>query len=138
MSAAIERDRRRIDELNRRLAEHKRRYGSATPAPRDLQADALNRKAAELDRRLAEHKRRYGAARSNRDTRTPAQKLVQLRRDFGDERRNSALWDTLPMLLQRHWADAKRAAGETLAPVERRALDYSPRELATIRYEVRA
>lgn len=95
------------------------------------------RRIAELDRRLAEHKRRYGSSQGGRDTRTPAQKLVQLRRDYGDERRNPALWDTLPMLLQRHWADAKRAAGEVLAPVERRAFDYSPRELTVSRLEVR-
>ena len=70
--------------------------------------------------------------------RTPAQVLQQLRRDFGDERRNAALWDTLPMLLQRNWAEAKRSAGEALAVAERRALDYSPRELAAIRPAVRA
>jgi hypothetical protein len=79
----------------------------------------------------------FATPRGGRDTRTPAQKLAQLRRDYGDERRNSALWDSLPMLLQKHWAAAKRAAGEALAAEERRALDYSTRELATTRYEVR-
>lgn len=58
--------------------------------------------------------------------RTPAQVLLQLRRDFGDERRNAALWDTLPDPLQRHWALNKRAAGETLTAEERRAADTRP------------
>lgn len=65
--------------------------------------------------------------------RTPAQVMQQLRRDFGDERRNTALWDTLPEPVQRHWALNKRAAGETLNTTEKRAADVrAPRERMTV------
>lgn len=53
-------------------------------------------------------------------TRKP-QTVADLRRIFGDERRNAALWDTLPDPLQRHWARAKQDAGERLTAEERRA-----------------
>lgn len=54
--------------------------------------------------------------------RTPTQILTQLRRVFGDERSNSRLWARFPKELQRSWATAKKAAGETLTGDQAAAL----------------
>lgn len=101
----------------------------AAEIDRKVRAGSLTRlqaieKKEQLLRQLPKRLPTFDVAALKR--RTPAQVLLQLRRDFGDERRNAALWDTLPDPLQRHWALNKRAAGETLTAEERRAADTRP------------
>lgn len=97
----------------------------AAEIDRKVTAGILTRRQAiEMKEKLLRQLPKRSAAPK---VRTPAQVLQQLRRDFGDERRVSGLWDRLPEPLQRHWAYHKQRAGETLTPVERRAIDTEPR-----------
>lgn len=91
----------------------------AAEIDRKVTAGILTRRQAiEMKEKLLRQLPKRSAAPK---VRTPAQVLLQLRRDFGDERRNAALWDTLPDPLQRHWARAKQDAGERLTAEERRS-----------------
>ena len=65
---------------------------------------------------------------------TRPQTIHDLRREFGDERRNPDLWDTLPEPLQRAWALHKAKAGEPLSAVEKRSASApTPVERACLR-----
>ncbi len=97
----MERDRKRLEEMERnapKIQEPVRRV--RTPAERKRELEALE----------------------SRFRRTPAQQLADLRRHFGDERRDPRIWDTLPDPLYRHWLKLRDHVGERLSDLERRVL----------------
>lgn len=59
-------------------------------------------------------------AAAARRARSAPEELAYLRAEFGDERTDLALMDTLPEQLVRYWARTKRDAGEKLGSYERR------------------